>query len=85
MLTFVRTTIILEDSVAREAKRLAARRGITLSDLVGEALRALLAEPARPAPKFEMVTYGEGATASHHEPGDMADALEQDDRRSLGD
>lgn len=81
----MRTTIVLDDRIAREAKRLAARRGITLSDLVGEALRGVLAEPTRPAPKFEMVTYGEGAPRTHHEPQDLAAALEQDDRRSLGD
>jgi hypothetical protein len=85
MLTYVRTTIVLDDGLAREAKRLAARRGITLSDLVGEALRAALAEPSKPAPRFEMVTYGEGAAPVHHEPRDLAAALEEDDRRSLGE
>lgn len=85
MLIYVRTTIVLDDGIAREAKRLAARRGITLSDLVGEALRAALAEPSRPAPRFEMITYGEGAAQTHHEPRDLAAAMEQDDRRSLGD
>lgn len=85
MLISMRTTIVLDDGLAREAKRLAARRGITLSDLVGEALRAALAEPSRPAPRFEMVTYGEGAARVHHEPKDFAAALEEDDRRSLGE
>lgn len=85
MITYMRTTIVLDDRIAREAKRLAARRGITLSDLVGETLRAALAEPTKQAPRFEMVTYGEGATRTHHEPLDLAAALEQDDRRSLGD
>ena len=85
MVSNMRTTIVLDDRIAREAKRLAARRGITLSELVGEALRTALAEPTRPVPKFEMVTYGEGATRTHHEPQDLAAALEQDDRRSIGD
>jgi hypothetical protein len=85
MISYMRTTIVLDDRIAREAKRLAARRGITLSELVGEALRGALAEPTKPAPRFEMVTYGEGAARTHHEPRDLAAALEEDDRRSLGD
>lgn len=85
MVICVRTTIVLEDHLGREAKRLAASRGITLSDLVSQALRSALAEPAGPAPKFKMMTYGEGAPATHHEPGEMAAALEEDDRRSLDD
>jgi hypothetical protein len=85
MLILMRTTVVLDDGLAREAKRLAARRSITLSDLVAEALRAALAEPSRPAPRFEMVTYGEGAAPLHHEPKDFAAAIEEDDRRSLGE
>jgi metal-responsive CopG/Arc/MetJ family transcriptional regulator len=84
MLIDVRTTVVLEDQLAREAKRLAARRGISLSELVSEALRAALAEPVGPVPRFEMVTYGEGAPAAHHEPRDFAAALEEDDRSSVG-
>jgi hypothetical protein len=76
----VRTTIVLDDRLAREAKRLAAERGITLSALVGHALQAVVAEPARPAGAFEMLTYGEGGPATHHEPRDLAAVLEQDDR-----
>jgi hypothetical protein len=85
MLIWVRTTIVLDDSLAREAKRLAARRGITLSDLVGEALRTALAEPSGPAPRFEMLTFGEGALPTQHEPRDFAASMEQEDRASLGE
>lgn len=80
MLVYVRTTVVLDDRLAREAKRLAASRGITLSALISEALRVVLAEPARPAPRFEMVTYGAGAPATHHEPEDFAAALEEEER-----
>jgi hypothetical protein len=84
MLIYVRTTIVLDDQLAREAKRLALGRGITLSDLVSQALRSVLSEPVGPAPRFEMMTYGGGAAATHHEPAELAAALEKDDRRSLG-
>ena len=81
----MRTTVVLEDRLARQAKRLAVRRGITFSDLVGEALRIVLAEPTGPIPAFEMVTYGQGAGTTHHEPEDLATALEEDDRTALRD
>ena len=76
MLIHVRTTIVLDDRVAREAERLAASRGITLSQLVGEALGAALSELPRPATKFEMVTYGDASAPVHHEPADFAGSLE---------
>jgi hypothetical protein len=83
MLIYMRTTIVLDDRLARDAKRLAAQRGITLSDLVAEAIRAVLAEPAGPVPRFSMVTYGGGEPVRHHEPGDLSEALEDEERRSL--
>ncbi len=83
MLTYVRTTIVIDDHLGREAKRLAAKRGITLSALVGQALRAALAAPAPPAQPFEMVTFGDGSPKTHHEPTDFAATQEQDDLHSL--
>jgi len=80
MLTYVRTTIILDDHLAREAEQLAASRGITLSDLVNHALRAALVPRGAPVPRFEMVTFGEGLPETHHEPADLAAALERDHR-----
>lgn len=85
MLICVRTTIVLDDRLFREAKRRAASRGVNLSQLLDEALRAWLAEPDTPAPKFEVITYGEAAGRTHHEPADFARALEDEDRSSVGD
>ena len=42
----MRTTIILNDKLVAEAKRLAAARNTTLSEIVNEALRERLARPS---------------------------------------
>ena len=54
----MRTTIALDDSLLEDAKRRAARRGLTLSALVEEALRAELLRAAVPQrrPPFRLVT-----------------------------
>ena len=83
MLIHVRTTLVIDDHLFRAAKELAAARGVTLSELLNEALRAALAQPERPAPRFQMITYGGGDPAVHHEPADLAAAIEEDDRSSV--
>ena len=46
MIIHMKTTLIIPDTLMRELKRRAARRGETLSAVVAEALRRGLAEPA---------------------------------------
>ena len=84
MLTCMRTTLVLDDRLFRDAKRRAASRGITLSELVGQALRAELARRSAPAGRFEIVTFAGGAGAVHHEPEAFAAAMGQEDEASLG-
>jgi hypothetical protein len=58
----MRTTLVIDDHVLREAKRLAAESGMTLSDLTTLALREAVRQrelPARRA-KFSFPTYGSG-------------------------
>ena len=43
----MRTTVRLPDELLRQAKRYAADRGITLTAILAEGLRARLAEPPR--------------------------------------
>lgn len=60
----MRTTIILNDKLVAEAKRLAAIRHTTLSEIVNEALRERLARPPvwGPAKTFRMPVFqGEGS------------------------
>jgi hypothetical protein len=84
MIINMRTTLIIEDRLFREAKRRAAARGISLSALVGEALRGALASRSPRAPRFEMVTYGRRGPSVRHSPEDFAAALAEGDGTSLG-
>lgn len=80
MLTCMRTTLVIDDALLRQAKRRAAERDVTVSDLVSEALRESLARATPAAPPFAMVTYGRGNARVHHEPADLKAALEAEDR-----
>lgn len=83
MLTSMRSTVIIEDELFKKAKRRAAERGTTFSDLVNQALRESLAKPEAKAPPFRMTTFGAPKTKVHREPRDFHAASEEDDRRSL--
>jgi hypothetical protein len=53
----MRTTISLPDPLLENAKRLAAERGITLSELLQDVLRQLLSrKPASSVPAFRLHT-----------------------------
>jgi hypothetical protein len=58
----MRTTITLDDRLLRAAKRLAAQRGTTLSQVIADALRAqLVAKPVKPGRPFKLVVFkGDG-------------------------
>ena len=83
MLAFMRSTVIIEDELFKTAKRRAAERGTTLSNLVNQALRESLAKPEAAAPPFRMTTFGNPKAKVHREPRDYQAAGEDEDRRSL--
>lgn len=58
----MRTTVRLDDELLAEAKRHAARTGRTLTSLIDEGLREVLARGERraPAKRVELLTGGEG-------------------------
>ena len=57
----MRLTLDIDDELLRRADALASRRGITLGALVEESLEALLQGwPTAAAPRFKLVTFGEG-------------------------
>ncbi|MDQ3973587.1 MAG: type II toxin-antitoxin system VapB family antitoxin [Actinomycetota bacterium] len=57
----MRTTVRLDDALLRAAKRYAAEHGTTLTRVLEDALRALLARRDSPAPQpFLLVTFGQG-------------------------
>ena len=50
----MKTTVEIDDSLLREARKLAAREGTTLRALVEQGLRRVLAETKRPRKKFKL-------------------------------
>lgn len=80
----MRTTLILNDDVARRAREAATRAGTTFGDYVTRALRAYLDRAPEGADEpFEMIRFG-GPRQRHHEPAELKAALEQDDLQSHG-
>lgn len=78
MLISMRTTVVIEDSILREAKLAAAKAGCSLSDLVNQALAAALAARKQPRPEFRMVVYG-GRVPEAHEPADFHREIESEE------
>lgn len=83
MITCMRTTLVLDDALLRQAKRRAAERNLTVSDVVNEALRDSFGRPLPAAPPFSMATYGRADRPVGHEPADFATELEDEDRARL--
>jgi hypothetical protein len=54
----MRTTLVIDDELLRQAKRRAAEWNLTVSDIVNDSLRESLGRPARAAPSFSLITYG---------------------------
>ena len=76
MLICMRTTLVLDDELVRQAKHRAAEGRLTLSDVVNQALRETLGRAAPAAPPFSMITYGRAGRIVRHEPADFTTALE---------
>jgi Bacterial antitoxin of type II TA system, VapB len=83
MITCMRTTLVIDDVLLRQAKRRAAERDLTVSDVVNEALRESFRQTSPAAAPFSFVTYGGAGRRVRHEPADFAAELEDEDRRRL--
>jgi hypothetical protein len=83
MITCMRTTLVLDDTLLRQAKRRAAERNLTVSEVVNEALRDSFSRPVPAAPPFSMTTFGKASRRVRHEPSDFAAALEDEDRSRI--
>lgn len=70
----MRTTLTLDDTLAKELKRRAAEEGRSFKDVVHQALaRGLKPEPRRPAQRFRQRTCSLGGV---HEGVDLTKALQ---------
>lgn len=54
----MRTTVSIDDALLQQAKVEAARRGRSLSDLVGDGLRLLLHRPVEARPPIDLPVFG---------------------------
>jgi hypothetical protein len=74
----MRTTIRIEDYLLREAKIHAAEQGITLTQLINEALRERLSARSRhqTVKPFRLRSYGKGG---------LRPGVRLDDNRAIGD
>ena len=79
----MRTTVDIPETLLREAKERAARRGSTLGQVVEEALRATFArvDAAAEAAPLELPTYGEGGVLPGVDLDDSAALLDLMERR----
>ena len=84
MITRMRTTLVLDDRLLRQAKAQAAAQGTTLSEVVNQALRSALAEAPKPPAPFQMLAFGEPSGGCRHEPGDFYDPPAEGERRRPG-
>ena len=84
MIIFMRTTIVIDDVLFREAKRRAAETGQTLSAVIAAALRDAFAAPKpKPRKPFRVLTFPSGGKKKHLTPADMYRLLEEEDLASL--
>jgi hypothetical protein len=79
----MRTTLVLDDRLLRQAKQRAAERNVTVSEIVNAALRDTFARAPATPPPFSMVTYGDGTARVAHEPSDFASAADDEDLSRL--
>jgi hypothetical protein len=83
MVIRMRTTLIIDDDLLRQAKLRAAEWNQTVSDIVNNALRECLGRPAPAAAPFSLITYGGSNKRVHHEPSEFDAAVGQEDRDRL--
>lgn len=72
----MRTTLVLEDGIFREAKKRAVELGLPFGELVAQALSQMLQDRlARREPPFLMPTFGRGAAVVNYTPADFKESL----------
>ncbi len=79
MLAHMRTTVRLDDGLLEQARREAARRGVTLTSLIEQGMRMVLRRPMKPQrPRVELpVCRQGGGTLPGVDLGDSAALLDR--------
>jgi len=81
----VRTTLVLDDTLVKQARHQAVDLGITLSEWVNRVLQDALRAPAGRDDAFDWVTFGPASgDARAVEPATIREALEADDVQRFG-
>lgn len=75
----MRTTLVLDDDVARAARHRAVEEGVTLGELVTRALREILREEAEVTGGVLIPQYGDPRRPVRHTPEQLADLLEEEE------
>jgi len=86
MILIMRTTITLDDALARQVKRAAAKRALTVSQYLERAARSELAREREGAPSepFRLITFrGDGSQpgVNLQRPSQVLEDLELEERR----
>ncbi len=71
----MRTTLVLDDALVREARRRAAERQSTLSDFVNDALRHLMSQRAGARRQIKLPTAGDARRKRRISPREIAEVL----------
>ncbi|MEX2546305.1 MAG: type II toxin-antitoxin system VapB family antitoxin [Chloroflexota bacterium] len=79
----MRTTLVLDDRLLTQAKKRAADRKTTVSEVVNDALRDSFARPDGPRRPFRLITYGDPSKREHLSPADIKAILEEQDLHGL--
>jgi hypothetical protein len=83
MIICMRSTIVIDDALFKRVRRRAAELGVTISDVVSDALREALARRSEEPPPLRLPTFGDPKQRVHHEPADLTAAEDEDDRRRV--
>jgi hypothetical protein len=78
MLGVMRTTVIIEDGLLREARHRAAARDTTLSEVLNEALRELLRIRPIANKAVKLPTFGNRKDRRRLDPREISKALQDD-------
>ena len=81
----MRTTLVLDDLLLKQARHRAVDDGITLSEWVNRVLRDALREPAGPEEALDWTTFGPASGGSRPiEPEEIREALDTEDAERFG-